>query len=173
MSTPTAANPTSATSTSAKSTFPFRPLQRAWLDALRSGRFAQGACNLQTDKAFCCLGVACIVGVEYAHLPVTHRGLQNRLHGVTLATQPRIFEAYRFRLHEGGRVPLEKLEAFPGLTQEQRGWLEFWKQAGLKEISLIDINDSGHFSFPEIADIIEAFPEYIFYTHTNQQEQQP
>lgn len=164
---------TAAKSTSAKSTSPFRPLQRAWLDALRSGRFAQGVGKLQTDKTFCCLGVACIVGVEYAHLPVTRVGLQNRLHGGDLATQPRIFEAYRFRLREGGRVPLEKLEAFPGLTQEQREWLESRKRADRNEISLVDLNDSTHFSFPEIADIIEAFPEYIFYTPTNQQEQQP
>lgn len=36
------------------------PLQRKWVEALRSGEYEQGKRFLKADDAYCCLGVACI-----------------------------------------------------------------------------------------------------------------
>ena len=47
-------------------TYKFSPLQRAWIDDLKAGRFNQGKHNLAVRQAnkkvnYCCLGVACVV----------------------------------------------------------------------------------------------------------------
>ncbi len=46
--------------------FKYTPIQRAWLDALKSGKFRQGrkrlAIRTKNKKVdYCCLGVACVV----------------------------------------------------------------------------------------------------------------
>lgn len=39
--------------------------QRAWVRALRSGKFKWGKNALQSKSGFCCLGVACIVAEKH------------------------------------------------------------------------------------------------------------
>lgn len=38
--------------------------RKAWVAALRSGRFEQGQVDLQRGNNYCCLGVGCIVAIE-------------------------------------------------------------------------------------------------------------
>lgn len=39
-------------------------LKKRWVDALRSGKYAQGQLYLNKDRRFCCLGVLCDLLVE-------------------------------------------------------------------------------------------------------------
>jgi hypothetical protein len=40
-----------------------KELKAKWLEALRSGRYAQGRCYLNNNKQFCCLGV--LIDITY------------------------------------------------------------------------------------------------------------
>jgi hypothetical protein len=39
-------------------------IKRQWLEALRSGEYAQGDGGLQVDGTFCCLGVLCDIAAK-------------------------------------------------------------------------------------------------------------
>lgn len=45
--------------------------RRAWVKALRSGKYKQAVGSLQNDEGFCCLGVACDVYLKSGDAPKT------------------------------------------------------------------------------------------------------
>lgn len=63
---------------------------RNWINALRSGMFAQTKGVLKDDKGFCCLGVACEIGLveagDCSSLPTDESMWQN----MGLSRNPRV-----------------------------------------------------------------------------------
>ncbi len=123
--------------------YKFSPLQRAWLDALKSGKYRQGkrvlARRLPNKKVeYCCLGVACVVGNE--------NGVKSKktccstekviaFDNMTGCLPPNIQKALKMRDHIG-------------VVSETQ--------------SLAYMNDSGK-THKEIAEYIEANPDKIFF----------
>lgn len=120
---------------------------KLWVEALRSGKFKQTTGRLAAKgHKFCCLGVACEVAIA-----------------------------------NGVKVKKEKPESDDGdimydgsddvLPVSVQKWLGLKNIAGtfahqLEEFpnmfSLIDMNDTGHMKFKEIADVIESKPKGLF-----------
>jgi len=99
-----------------------------WCDALRSGKYKQGVKRLQTDKGYCCLGVAVDVFVP--------KGKQELYSDGTLkGHMPGHQSAAPGWLHD-----------MPVMSRDR--WDEF-------AISLEKLNDDKGFTFDEIADVLE------------------
>jgi hypothetical protein len=111
------------------------PIVKDWLKALRSGEFKQGAGNLQTGDAYCCLGVACVVAERHG-LKVLRD--DNGISGQYLGSQAEVMRAIGLRLGNGGF------------------------RDGEVNKYLAAINDDAEATFPEIADIIEANADTLF-----------
>lgn len=115
---------------------------KEWVAALRSGKYKQGKAFLHTVEdgkdSFCCLGVACslsdVPGVKDAnHVKYDHE---------------------KAVLPENVRIKL-RLSTMGGATF-------LTKQNDNTRMTLISMNDSGEFSFDQIADFIESDPEGLF-----------
>ena len=115
--------------------------RKAWIKALRSGKYEQGHHRLRSqdiygNKLYCCLGVACDIS-----------GLGEWKSGENQGS---------LYLDEVIVLPLKVME-WLGVRTEEGAFSE-----SLSEFtSLIGWNDSGC-SFNEIADIIESEPEGLF-----------
>ena len=111
-----------------------------WVDALRSGTYAQTQCTLQDNSGFCCLGVACDIFIAAENLKLDDSGY---MWGGLPGAQPKA-PAWLKNIHS-----------------------DFRKKTGL---DFSQLNDGGlgnfdtdiaeiylkSFTFDEIADIIEA-----------------
>ena len=75
------------------------PNQRAWVDALRSGKYKQGDMALQTDQTFCCLGVACDLARK-AGVEVT-LNQDNEITGEHLGNEPQVKDWLGLRNNSG------------------------------------------------------------------------
>lgn len=106
-----------------------------WVEALRSGDYAQTDAALQDSFGYCCLGVLCDVaehnGINVAREPSGY------LHGAELNQQTAVME-------------------WAGI-QNGEGW--FHTPTGRE--SLAGLNDDEA-SFQRLADIIESEPEGLF-----------
>jgi hypothetical protein len=115
--------------------------QRAWVEALRSGKYTQGQGRLRSSSnAFCCLGVACDLAVKAGVIPPP--------------------DEYVFSYGEGREathnyLPLSVRE-WLGVTTEHGG-------LPLGHGSLAYKNDQG-WSFERIADLIEEHASTLFET---------
>lgn len=132
-------------------------IKELWLEALRSGEYAQGKHELQTTNGkFCCLGVLCEIAVK--------EGVIDPAAPDTIDDMPTIGLYYG---PEGNRecvaLPdvVEKWAGTPGtspaidlddedLDDEDRD------DKGTDTVWLAEENDSGH-SFEEIADLIDKY----------------
>ena len=104
-------------------------LQKKWLEALRSGGHERGKTYLKSeDNRFCCLGVLCDI-------------VDNK---AWVWDEP----SYEWKGHTGA-LP-ESIRAEVGLTDAGE-----FKTPIEGNYSLASLNDSGNYSFAEIADIIE------------------
>lgn len=56
---------------------------KTWIKSLRSGKYTQGKGSLQSDKGYCCLGVACKVLIPEDKLNMFH----GHLYGVMPTSQ--------------------------------------------------------------------------------------
>ena len=112
--------------------------QKAWIAALRSGKYQQGKSRLQYYKTFCCLGVACLVYEQET--------------GNTLE---------RSSLPYGDELYGENLNRYRVVKQ----WLNLRSSIGKAlngdNKSLIQLNDTDN-SFTDIANILEKQPELYF-----------
>lgn len=111
-------------------------LAQKWVEALRSGRFAQGRCALNTGNRFCCLGVACELFVPESQ---------------KLKTVDGVGYINRFGKLPDPLVQALGLRTNGGAFESQR----------FGRTSLVNLNDGGR-TFAEIADIIESEPEGLF-----------
>lgn len=112
-----------------------------WIAALRSGDYVQGQGALRRGDKYCCLGVLCDLklredGQEWFHRP-----------GIS---------TYEIRVE--GEDPYCENAELPDYIQEWAGlenavgW--FTKSIGDYD-SLIGLNDDAHYTFEQIADVIE------------------
>jgi hypothetical protein len=98
---------------------------KTWISALRSGNYEQGKGNLQTNKGFCCLGVACKVLIPVDQQKLNANGF---LHGSLPDDQP--------------NAP-EWLQEIDDNFREKTGK------------RLVSLNDYENYSFDEIANLLE------------------
>lgn len=107
---------------------------RKWVAALRSGEYkqAQGALNVP-EVGFCCWGVACDI---------------SKVGGWDVHSHYRV----KYDVHSG--TPPHEVIDWVG-----RGLysLDLVDSRGGETDTLIDMNDSGEFTFDQIADVIEAY----------------
>jgi hypothetical protein len=117
--------------------------QRAWVEALRSGKYKQGRGALGADNEFCCLGVACELAVKAGVIPRPNKCDDG--------------------LYQYGRAGLASTAFLPVCVRQ---WLGVTTEHGglpLGHGSLADKNDQG-WSFEEIADLIEQHASTLFET---------
>lgn len=110
------------------------PLQKKWVEALRSGKYKQGSGYLRSGDRFCCLGVACDV-LGHAPEPVESH------------LPPSVMAALRFH-DNGGQLRGMQM---PRVVSKGPYPHEF----------LVNANDCGE-TFAVIADFVEAHPEAVF-----------
>lgn len=119
------------------------PNQRKWIDALRSGEYAQGRrylCDFQ--NRYCCLGVACRV----FDVPEVRRD------------EDRVYFGKSFNY---GAAPEEVVESL-SLRTHLGDLATVYEIGRIKEMArLSQANDSGA-TFSEIADFCEQHPEAVF-----------
>lgn len=109
-----------------------------WIRALRSGDFEQGTNGLRdVDDKMCCLGVACAVDPMVTWKPHPSPGIFGRKWQDAYFTHPGVSPHTDFT----GNLPVAYAVDL-GLTPEETG-------------KLIDMNDSGRYSFVDIADMLE------------------
>jgi hypothetical protein len=122
-------------------------LRAEWVKALRSGKYKQGKKLLRSiEDAFCCLGVLCDLCGLWGEPGDT---------------------CYTFK-SSGGQMPLELWTAMGFYNEyasihwheEARTWAEERKLG--TDGCLAAANDSGSWTFNDIADFVEKFPECIF-----------
>lgn len=114
--------------------------RRLWLEALRSGKYTQGRMRLATTYGddipvrYCCLGVACDVAIKS---------------GLDLDVA-KVDGGAALTFDGGSRVLPDRVQEWLGLedrSPELRSTSEM--------MSLVGLNDSGDYTFEEIADLIE------------------
>lgn len=113
-------------------------IKAEWVAALRSGRYQQGMGSLERRGAYCCLGVLCELGVKRGEVEYRE-------------------DSFRGLYDDGGEFPSVKFAKRVGLPSV---YGTFWMPVGggeCKEFDLSELNDTGQFSFDQIADLIEYF----------------
>lgn len=129
-------------------------IAKKWVAALRSGEYRQGRGMLETPKGHCCLGVLCDLAVKEGVI-VADRGLDPD--GIVY------YDAVY-------TLPSDKVAEWAGVgrgADGRMGWtvstpsnFAFGDVEWARDrISLAALNDSGEFTFDEIADLIEK--EYV------------
>ena len=148
---------------------------RAWLDALRSGHYPKGRGKLRQGlegepECYCVLGVATELAVAAGILPP---GVRDELSGVYTYSDPPepVVELDAVELLVQALDKLDSLEVviptYDGLMPRAvRQWLEIDPSFCSLRVSVDNrylgvggLNDTGAYSFPELADLIEA--EYL------------
>lgn len=141
---------------------------RALVRALRSEHYEQGQRRLarldeeQTSWGYCCLGVACEVAMIYgAPISITvNRAVQYAMKqyayvsGPWSSTSTTSLPGDLSNWFGFGGDSAPKLQVPPYLVN-RKGPLEFQKLAADVGYSAIDLNDSFHLTFAEIADCFE------------------
>lgn len=108
-----------------------------WVTALRSGEFKQGRGRLHAEAdEYCCFGVACELATAEGVLVAR---------GFAYATPGQAFQ---------DAVPPEAVKDWLGLT-DQLGILEHPSRFDDMDV-LTEVNDSGRWTFDQIADVIAA-----------------
>lgn len=119
-----------------------------WITALTSGDYEQGRQKLNRNGRFCCLGVLCEIAKEEG-IVETDDSLPER--GV-------LYKA----LGEEGEYDQERgllpnaVMAWAGIETGSARFTRTNTFEGVEELSLVSLNDSMHYSFGEIAEVIAA-----------------
>ena len=151
---------------------------QAWLDALRSGKFAQTKYNLKDDMGYCCLGVACEVvrGEEHWMPRIATSGQpepdgMRSFFGESYKLPDPVADDMRFDTTiEIGLTAEEKAEIQAKSPYEpiRDGSLKGWAGDNHDEkfpyrVDLTRLNDYVGLSFSDIADFIEKHQREYFY----------
>lgn len=111
-------------------------LKKKWVDALRSGEYAQGKSYLRSRHSYCCLGVLADVIIKETDQYYWLRDYNSS-----------VVESYSFiNKKDGCTVGLCKFS-----PSFRRNYLN-----SLEQDKLIELNDNEDLSFNEIADYIET-----------------
>lgn len=129
---------------------------RAWVDALRSGRFEQGTGKLLTRnddhvEHYCCLGVASRIAVDSGDV---HLQIKFGDHSpVAVFVEPGLSYQEENLLPSSVRKWLGLISSNPHVSVDRE--LADLRHDGDTKPTLANVNDRGS-SFAEIADLIEA-----------------
>ena len=118
-----------------KLAYVFTEPQKLWIEALKSGEYQQTQNVLHDCQGFCCLGVACAVYEKATRHPLEKR--EGYIYGHDLDQQ--------FAVKEW--LGLYSARGMPKNTH--LGWLT-------------QLNDVQNYSFNQIAEHLEKYPEYYF-----------
>ncbi|MDO7847661.1 hypothetical protein Q5H92_14930 [Hymenobacter sp. M29] len=115
-------------------------IKKDWLEALRSGKYTQGKYSLKKENeegkvSYCCLGVLCDLAVR--------QGIVEEEENASYCGE------YLFDGEETSLTP--KLREWAGIETPEA---KIDKPVG-PHTSLMALNDSGDYTFPQIAQIIE------------------
>lgn len=132
------------------------PNQRAWVRALRSGKYGQIAGALQGEgDRYCCLGVGCKVAGRKGIIIGMHNDC---IRGETLQFQPNV--RYFLGLRDEDGVPegsLERLDKYVYYIIKVTGM-----QYASHRTSLVDLNDDYGLDFHDIAGVLVKFSDLFF-----------
>lgn len=137
-------------------------MQRAWVNALKSGKYrkAKGALTAiysGGSRAHCCLGVACVVARGFSEELKKLLPIKNDWTGVEYAGEDTVLPfALETRLGVRGKNG-ELLKEFKSIAK--RGTC---KGEEFTVESLVDMNDDLGWTHKEIAAYIEANPKNVF-----------
>ena len=119
--------------------YKFTELQEKWLQALESGKYKQTQGELCEGGKYCCLGVATHV-FNPDHQALKDNGwFRDGIVTRFRTAPPDVREALKLRDEHGDFV--HTFDTFDGL---------------------VDMNDSGEFTFKDIAEFIRKNPENVF-----------
>lgn len=134
-------------------------LRTMWVEALRSGKYLQGAGFLKEAGKFCCLGVLCDL-VDSSRWTETGEFLSlesyPNKHILPEDVKNKVGLQFAQGLFTYDSLPIELKEK---IYNEGHG--EVWPESEYLLKSLDLLNDAG-VSFDTIADVIEAEPEGLF-----------
>lgn len=124
-----------------------RERRERWIAALRSGDYERGHGALKRDGKYCCLGVACEV-----YRQMTGKGSWEQK-----SEEDTVFKA-EDDLEAKSFLPIEVSQFF-GINS-RGAHFHFTVSKGERQFGcLTSMNDSGLFTFADIADFIESNPE--------------
>lgn len=139
------------------------PVQKVWVQYLRSGEFAQTTGTLRNDEGYCCLGVGCVAISDTLKTPL-------EVDEFTMVGS--LSEKRRRQLGVFGpeaRVNVDKGYSYHAILSflEKEGLTEGQLQeAGVRlsesTLHLTILNDVWNLTFEQIADFIEEFRDLIF-----------
>ena len=136
-------------------------LRERWIKALRSDKYEQTQNNLRNVNGYCCLGVLCDVIMKETKPEQGWELDEDRsaysLFGAHYGGLPTTYQQMMGLITDEGEIELNliKNEATAIRLKEY--------EAGTSErVILTVLNDSGKWSFEDIADLIENEPQAIF-----------
>lgn len=138
------------------------PWQDAWVRSLESGVNNQGKSRLARKNAdgewqLCCLGVACEVMLTNGEPLATYvlaDGTAQYGDGWDAVLPDEAVELFKFFGKEGD-IKTDRCQ-----SDEEQAAVE--KEVGLYAACLYSLNDSGNWSFPQIAAFVRKYPHLIF-----------
>lgn len=128
--------------------------RKLWAEALESGEYEQANSVLQTERGFCCLGVACVVAEGWGIEVHRHRET-DKLVGGDLDEQPAVQQWLGLKSEDGNFVCLNSAMA------ENMSLSPYDDQ--YPTTTLVHLNDDGNATFAELAAIIRAEPKGLFH----------
>jgi hypothetical protein len=123
-----------------------------WVEALRSGDYAQARGHLRSENGYCCLGVACDT-----YRRVTGKGRWDRIDGGLAGSAYYTFDPESGDPREAGTLP-DVVRDWLGLDQGNGTFVDREGNLG----TLTSENDEAKLSLAQIADIVESHPQRLF-----------
>ena len=136
-------------------------LRERWVKALRSGKYEQIQSNLRTKHGYCCLGVLCDVIMKETGSETTWEldegGDRYKLFGIHYGGLPTTYQQMMGLITDEGEIELNFIK-----NEATAMRLKDYVAGRSGQVILTVLNDSGGWSFEDIADLIENEPQAIF-----------
>ena len=131
---------------------------QSWIAALRSEHYYQGQDGLQTDDGYCCLGVACdLYRIETGN----GEWISPEWSGMLPVNKFFTFESNNGLKRDSFTLSTEVQDWLGMRTGD--GAIGYGTDSNGTVQTLTALNDSGDYSFEQIADIIEEYEEDLFF----------
>lgn len=136
-------------------------IKEKWVNALRSGEYAQTDGNLRTTVGYCCLGVLCDLYAKEHSVEWTYRDYSNLNDPVDILESQingRVPEGDYYHFDDEEEILPEVVSKWAGLNGNRTPGLQVPSDESYEKTTtcLMGLNDGGE-SFSEIADLIEKF----------------
>lgn len=141
------------------------PVQKAWVEALRSGKYKRGTqvlTEVDGDECkYCCLGVACEAVLKLKHVPGKEEGkLVRRYVTPECVDDPFVIPGQYWQ--SLGLWSSYGQFASPDPSGESSYLRSEYVHQDFAYYSIAQLNDETPLSFEQIADIIENNPSLVF-----------